>query len=87
MSWSVAATRFSRNCFNPGTQKAMSALTWKSLERSAKAVLGGFVRNGEIDGFRVRCDEETCQGGTPVVEVQLLSARRVTEVRFRVAPR
>jgi hypothetical protein len=65
-----------------------AATSRPTAARLARAVLERFKSGGEIAGFTVRCDEETCEGSDrPVVEVGLVFPQRVREVKIRMGSR
>ncbi len=58
---------------------------WKSLERTATAVLMDAKMRGLIKTYHVRCDEETASWGTPttpVVEILITFAKRVKQLKL-----
>lgn len=58
---------------------------WKSLERTATAVLKDAKDRNLILQYRVRCDAETASWGTPtapVVEILLKFPRRVQQIQL-----
>ena len=60
---------------------------WGALTRMSISVLNGFRDRGLIKDFRVRCDSETAEWGTPespVVEVILTYPQRVKSATFNV---
>lgn len=60
---------------------------WGALTRMSISVLNGFRDRGLIKDFRVRCDSETAEWGTPespVVEVILTYPQRVKSAQFNV---
>ena len=58
---------------------------WRSLERTATAILMDAKMRGLITHYHVRCDEETASWGTPttpVVEIVIAFAKRVKQLKL-----
>lgn len=66
------------------------AMLWGTLQRTAIAVLSQAQSRGWIKQFKVRCDEETAEWGSPtepVVEILLEFPKRVKQVKLNVERR
>ena len=66
------------------------AMLWSTLQRTAIAVLNQAQAKGWIKHYKVRCDEETAEWGSPtepVVEILLEFPKRVKQIKLAVERR